>query len=75
MLQVMNHFFRKNNIIFKQNILINFIFSKNYSSFTRVRTLENTFIVPLWNKDNLYRRAFRVTKLTKALMDVTHILS
>jgi len=35
MLRLMNHVFTK-NLICKQNILINFTFSKNYASFTHI---------------------------------------
>jgi hypothetical protein len=41
MLQLLKYFFTK-HLIYKQNILINFTFSKNYASFTWVRMLENT---------------------------------
>ena len=46
MLQLLNYVFTK-NLVYKKNILINFTFSKNYASFTWVRTLENTFITPM----------------------------
>jgi len=39
--------FPEKNLIYKENVLINFTFSKNYASFTWVRTLENTFITSM----------------------------